>query len=87
MSNSPMCCGMPAKFVQISPRLEYFYCSECRKEVLDLPPQPDEYEGWPILTLQDIGRTIKFPDGHYIVNGFTGGLSSGAIKRGEKEEA
>jgi hypothetical protein len=31
---------MPAKFVSISPRLEYFFCEECKKEVLDLPPPP-----------------------------------------------
>lgn len=31
---TPMCCGMDAKWVDNGPKLSYFYCGECRNEVL-----------------------------------------------------
>lgn len=30
---SIMCCGVKARWVTISPRIEYWYCGECKKEV------------------------------------------------------
>jgi hypothetical protein len=54
MTTGPMCCGAPAYLNVVSPRLQFWVCDSCKKEVLDLPsPQPeqtDEYEGWPTLS-------------------------------------
>lgn len=72
---SPICCGVPAYLNVISPTLSFFYCKECRKEVVEtpsLPPSaPDEYEGWPVLALKDWGRTIKFPPGDIFISDYT----------------
>lgn len=31
--STPSCCGREAVWTVISPRLQYWYCKECRKEV------------------------------------------------------
>ena len=31
--NAPWCCGQKSKFVQQTPKLFYYYCTKCKKEV------------------------------------------------------
>lgn len=35
-TNKPYCCSKQAKWIVISPRLAYFYCETCKKEVQPL---------------------------------------------------
>lgn len=30
---TPLCCNVESKYVDLGPRLQYFYCGECKKEV------------------------------------------------------
>lgn len=39
MSN-PTCCGLESIWVDHGPKLQYFYCQECKKEVAQ-PPAPE----------------------------------------------
>ena len=38
---TPDCCGTPAKWVEQTPSLAYFYCSTCKTE-----PKPSVYTGY-----------------------------------------
>jgi hypothetical protein len=37
---TPVCCGVEATWVVLSPRLEYWYCRECKQEVDEEEPYP-----------------------------------------------
>lgn len=57
MSAGPLCCGQPATWVNQGPRLQYYYCKECKKEVPDTTPvkKDDEDDGFYPLHMQGTG--------------------------------
>lgn len=35
---TPLCCGQHSVWVDYGPRLRYYYCRKCKKELNDKPP-------------------------------------------------
>lgn len=61
---TPNCCEKPAKWVQQSVNLAYFYCETCKKEVSDVNPYGGN-ENWWTLDKVAMAKYIKRAQGHF----------------------
>jgi len=58
----PMCCGQDSVWVDMGPKLQYFYCRECKNEVKDTGKRdytaPNVYldDSWAAELLKDLER-------------------------------